>query len=365
MTKLLQDHVVRLINKNTFSEEELFVYISLVFAVAFAGSTHVLLLILMLALGIQFLVVLNFVSVCVYITMLVILFKYKNFPVTGIMLAIEVICYTTITSLFVNSGNNIILYYILLMALNLLVPYAKIKTRIILSFFILAALIVSVLYDGQFSVLSSPLTPYANIRISMFNACMCFIGTSTQLFCSNYLRKTIAKINKDLIEKYKNQASTDSLTGLRNRHHAKIFFDNLEKAPQKEQWCMAMLDIDNFKSINDSLGHQAGDDVLASLARILSGNLRKTDIVFRWGGDEFLLLLFDVTLDTAAKVLEKIRICVEQTIFTAMEENVTATTTIGVSQLNVLDINGTIAHCDKQLYWGKENGKNIVVSHNM
>nr|MCR5109274.1 GGDEF domain-containing protein [Lachnospiraceae bacterium] len=126
---------------------------------------------------------------------------------------------------------------------------------------------------------------------------------------------------------------------------------------------LLMIDIDDFKRINDTYGHDCGDEVLKFVASTISSCVRKDDKVFRWGGEEILVL---TGAEEEAAVLEAERIRTEiekQTINYRGETEISVTVTIGVTAFdNKLDLKSMMDDVDRKLYHGKQNGKNQVVS---
>ncbi len=170
-------------------------------------------------------------------------------------------------------------------------------------------------------------------------------------------------------EEFRLLASTDPLTGLYNRR----FFMSMSKEildlakRNKTDTALLMLDIDKFKNVNDIYGHKVGDDVIITLALELQKISRKSDIVSRWGGEEFLMLLPDTNLDGALVISEKIRETIENlTINIEENKELKFTVSIGVSQVNLEmdnNIEKSIHRADEALYEAKENGRNKVCSH--
>lgn len=159
------------------------------------------------------------------------------------------------------------------------------------------------------------------------------------------------------------QANHDKLTGLYNRNK----FDDLYQKEFKRakrysnDLSVILFDIDNFKSVNDKYGHQIGDEVLKEISKILQNNVREADICVRWGGEEFLVLLPQTSLDGAKTAAEKIRSAIISEPISSEKLNVTAS--FGVSVMSELDSeNSLISRCDVLLYEGKTSGKNIVIA---
>ncbi|MDP3700430.1 MAG: diguanylate cyclase [Hylemonella sp.] len=157
----------------------------------------------------------------------------------------------------------------------------------------------------------------------------------------------------------------DSLTGLYNHRTSK---DKLAAAIQQarsvqQALAVAMIDIDHFKKINDSYGHPMGDQVIRSLAWFLSQRLRKTDVIGRYGGEEFLVVLPAADAPRAVEVLDRIRHDFGQIKHPFNETWCTAALSIGVTQLNEGDSEQTlIKQADEALYSAKRSGRNRVVS---
>lgn len=161
-------------------------------------------------------------------------------------------------------------------------------------------------------------------------------------------------------------AETDHLTQLPNRSHIHWRFDKIVKT--HTNLCLVLADIDNFKNINDSYGHLVGDDVLRIISEQLSQNLRKVDVVGRWGGEEFVMLLPNTTSEQAKIIVERIRKNIEAMSFPISTTSGTFSTTIsfGICDFPVNDrtITDYIDAADKALYQAKNNGRNQSVIFN-
>lgn len=130
----------------------------------------------------------------------------------------------------------------------------------------------------------------------------------------------------------KNQAHTDKLTGVFNRQGVEdaIALALREWEEESIQLSIVMLDIDHFKSINDNFGHAVGDIVLSELATLVQGNIRSTDRFARWGGEEFVLICRDTTLDIAVKIAEKLR---DRIAGAELVDGVSVTASFGVANI--------------------------------
>jgi diguanylate cyclase (GGDEF)-like protein len=159
------------------------------------------------------------------------------------------------------------------------------------------------------------------------------------------------------------QASHDRLTGLFNRNKFDEFYSKEVKRSKryKTELSIIIFDIDDFKIINDTHGHQIGDVVLKEISQIISLHIREQDIAVRWGGEEFLVLLPHTNLDGATTVANKIRTNIEVYSFTQLNLKITAS--FGVCELKEDDTDESlILRTDKFLYEAKNNGKNKVIA---
>ena len=159
--------------------------------------------------------------------------------------------------------------------------------------------------------------------------------------------------------------SRDSLTGLLNHSHIVECLDHevARAARYGSTVCYAMLDIDHFKDVNDAYGHAVGDSVIKSLSRLLQQRLRKTDIIGRYGGEEFAVIMLETPLSAAVRVMDELRERFAQIQHHSGDEVFSATLSCGIVVTPPVTDAGEIGElADKLLYQAKENGRNQVVS---
>lgn len=157
----------------------------------------------------------------------------------------------------------------------------------------------------------------------------------------------------------------DQLTGVLNRRGLEeIFTKEAARAKRHEtSLCVALIDIDNFKKLNDSMGHDTGDEALIHLATICRETLRPQDTVARYGGEEFIILLPDTPLNDAASVLTRLQRELTKKFFMHGNEKVLITFSAGVTQMTTNDDQGSvIKRADQAMYEAKQSGKNRVVT---
>ncbi|MEE9397293.1 MAG: EAL domain-containing protein [Methylococcales bacterium] len=172
---------------------------------------------------------------------------------------------------------------------------------------------------------------------------------------SRTLKKTITELNY--------QANQDPLTGLYNRRYFNSFLENeIERSNRhNHEFCMLMMDLDDFKGINDLYGHLCGDDVLRNVAQILKKKIRRGDMVTRLGGDEFCIILPETSISGALYVAEEIRRAIEENQFSG-KYDFQITTSIGLISYptRATSMTELMSCVDMALYQAKTDGQNIV-----
>ncbi|HUH89219.1 MAG TPA: diguanylate cyclase [Lysobacter sp.] len=166
--------------------------------------------------------------------------------------------------------------------------------------------------------------------------------------------------NLELIGTLQDLATRDYLTGLPNRRH---FFELGHKALQRETGpvAMAMLDVDHFKHVNDTYGHDAGDQALRAVAAAIAVHARPQDVVARFGGEEFCLLIPGMSLAGAEVFFERLRESIASLHINVKHHILRVTISIGVCHRSDGDLHALITEADRLLYLAKANGRNQVV----
>ncbi|KNZ34366.1 MAG: hypothetical protein AD742_03095 [Methylibium sp. NZG] len=157
------------------------------------------------------------------------------------------------------------------------------------------------------------------------------------------------------------EVSTDQLTQVANRRGLLRDFDIAKARAERhgESLAVGLLDIDNFKKLNDELGHNAGDEALRSLAALVKNSLRPSDSVARYGGEEFVVLLPDTTLEAAQVILTRLQRTLSSGLFMYEQKNVMVTFSAGVTCYRADErIEDTLERADQSLFQAKRNGKN-------
>lgn len=173
---------------------------------------------------------------------------------------------------------------------------------------------------------------------------------------------------RELYRKVEELSVTDNLTGLKNRRYlaSNLTYMFQLAARHKATICFAMLDIDLFKHVNDTHGHMAGDQVLKNLAKLLTRSFRRSDVIVRYGGEEFLLILFDAELDAVNGLMEDLRQRIKEHQFSFKGQSINITVSIGVTSesapcLTEEALDACIERADTAMYSAKHAGRDKVV----
>ncbi|WP_291573277.1 sensor domain-containing diguanylate cyclase [Clostridium sp. UBA4548] len=212
---------------------------------------------------------------------------------------------------------------------------------------------------GAMTVQSYKNNAYSDRSIGMIKALASYIAIAL----NNSQKSEELRVKTNELEAI---SKTDVLTGIYNRRYimSKIEEEAVAYKDVKRTFSIVIIDIDYFKSINDKYGHNCGDHILVKLSKILKANIRKQDVLSRWGGEEFLMLLPDTNEEEAVLICEFIREKIEGSNFNYEKKRIKLTVTFGVSEYNEnLGVDSTINDADKALYEGKNKGRNCVVSH--
>ncbi|MEO5343488.1 MAG: diguanylate cyclase [Gammaproteobacteria bacterium SHHR-1] len=185
-------------------------------------------------------------------------------------------------------------------------------------------------------------------------------------FIQVYLREAAPVLeSKRLMETLRETTLRDPMTGLHNRRFLQEYADNLTSYTDrnKSAFSVLMADLDFFKQVNDTHGHEAGDATIKQLATLFMQTVRQSDLVIRYGGEEFLILLRDLTPEAAMETGEKIRQAVENTKFQIAGGSISKTLSIGIANYpsDSATFWQTVKYADVALYKAKETGRNRVI----
>lgn len=305
------------------------------------------------ALGSPILAWINIASVIIYTTAYFAIKKRKTrFAIT--LIWSEVLLHAGLGIILIGWGSGF--HYYLLMFIPAICLTASLRPAIIslvllFSFYIGLDLLVWFVEPIQ------PINPIALKIVHLFNLSVVFIMFS---YLSFFYLKTVRKAQKKLHI----MATTDPLTELLNRRHITYLADREVQRfnRTKDAVGIMLIDIDFFKNINDQYGHKVGDEVLINVAQIIKNIVRKQDLIARWGGEEFLIVLPDTNDGFAKLTAERIREAfIAFNWYEAIGKDIKPTITTGVTELRTSEVlSAAIARADRALYKGKAAGRNRV-----
>ena len=265
-----------------------------------------------------------------------------------------------ITALDQIQTNQIIVFLVALIVPSVIViikpPWNYVMYAVPYSIFMLGML----LFQGNKNIMTAHM-----INGSVFFVCVLVIS---KLLYDNQVSHLIKNIKlEEANQKLSYLSSHDPLTTLTNR----LFFENHiyevlpKQAHRDKSIILLLMDIDHFKQVNENPGHPTGDLVLQEFSEIILSNVREGDIAARWGGEEFLVMLADSSLEEGEKIAERLRKNVADKEFNTQQGDIRVTISIGVAPMiltdGVLDFECSYQHVDKALYQAKEGGRNRVV----
>ena len=196
---------------------------------------------------------------------------------------------------------------------------------------------------------------------------LAFSSDDFSLFLTIAPQVAVALENARLFKQMEILATTDNLTGLYNRRH--FFFLGNAEVQRTNRYhsslSLAMVDIDHFKKVNDQYGHAAGDFVLQRLAQIFKQEYRKIDVIGRYGGEEFAILMPETSLSQAVLAADRLRQVIAEHVFDSSAQTIFITVSIGVSTIRDSDqsLENLLDCADKALYAAKQGGRNRVCAY--
>ncbi|MBU3004217.1 GGDEF domain-containing protein [Paraglaciecola arctica] len=307
------------------------------------------------ALGSPILAWFNVVSVAIYI---VVYYASKNRrkKIAVSLIWLEVIVHAALGVALIGWGSGF--HYYLFMFIPAIFLSTSFKPALV-ALAVLFACLIGLDLMSWFIEPIEPINAFALKIVHMFNMSVVFFMFS---YLSFYYLTTARRAQKKL----NIMATTDPLTELYNRRHMNDLVDRaIQHSTNNNQVIgIILIDIDHFKKINDLYGHKVGDDVLIKVSEILKKEVRKQDLISRWGGEEFLITLPNSSLVDTQLSAERIREAfVNYNWLNEVGIDVSPTITAGISELkHTENLDSAIARADRALYKGKEGGRNRVES---
>jgi len=318
----------------------------------YAALIDAVYLVFFLAIGSPVLAWVNVISILIYRTIYVLVGRRK-LALAITLFWLEVLPHTVLATLMLGWDSGF--HYLALMFVPLVTltntPWRAL-TKTVFLVLVLASLEVILSRQG-------PLAPIAAHHLLMLKWFNLLLFVALLFGLARYYWGKIAAADKHL----RRLAVVDALTGLYNRHHFEQVWD-LELARLRRsggQACVLMVDLDHFKVINDTRGHLAGDRVLVEVGRVLKQGVRDVDALARWGGEEFLLLMPDTSLEVALLVAERLRTSISDCELDDRAGQIRITASFGMTELRPEDtLSQAIARADQAMYRSKTNGRNCI-----
>lgn len=327
---------------------------------------HCIILTEMLYIGVKPMVVYNIFSILCYLIAVGFINK-EHYNAVFIATYFEIILHSFLATVFLGWESGFALYMIALVPVGFYMQYFisgdkyNIKQPLLLSILDFVIFISCRAYSvDDISLNYKEMESVVHEGMYTFNAFCTFatlIGFSVIFIMElNRSHDELMQVN----EKLGRMAKLDTLTGLFNRRGIQPFLDICQVSGRN--FCIAMCDIDDFKHVNDSYGHDVGDEVIAKTAKTIRAGIKPDDHVCRWGGEEFVFLIDSAQISDGYTIADNIRRTIEKSPLEIFGKTIGFTVTIGVTEYQQGEaIEQTIVRADELMYSGKKNGKNVVI----
>lgn len=316
--------------------------------------------------GAVVMVTMNVASVLLYIFMAVTI-NMARLKFTGTVAYFEICIHSFMATLTLGWDFGFALYLICVVPLAFYIPYKKLASPFAMCLIVVGAFTFLKYFsslDWFVAYRSHNLSDNTVSVIYILNSIVSFIMLLALSFVYNISLKRAQKSMRDKNEMLVELAFTDPLTKLSNRHSMYEALRSCFELADKEEmvFTIVLSDIDDFKEINDTYGHNSGDEVLKKVAQVFKLNAPDDAEICRWGGEEILMLLPDCDVEKGAEIADNLRKAIASEVFASGEKKFFVTMTFGVSEnKGQLTVDKMISNADKNLYSGKRSGKNCVV----
>ncbi len=297
----------------------------------------------------------NLASIAIYGCAYWLLTRHRN-KLAIALIWIEVVGHAAIGTLLI--GWEAGFHYYLLMFIPAVVVSAGSRTRPYTSIFVLFVFYIGMHAVSRWTGPLAPLHATGLWIVHGFNVAVVFAMAS---YTARFYYGTVRRAEQKLSE----LAATDPLTGLSNRRNLLAIAAQVLAQAQRsgEPTAVMLADIDHFKSINDQYGHEAGDRMLVHIGNVIKQTSRAQDVVARWGGEEFLVLLPSTSAEAALALAERIRAAIANQPLGHNEQEIAVHVSLGVAVVQAGEpLDRAIARADNALYRSKEEGRNRVTT---
>ena len=335
------------------------------FTVGVMGAVHAVLLIIFWIAGVMPLVLFNVFSVIIY-TFCYILCRVNYILPVYVSIILEVTIYSVVSTYYVGlrCGTYCFLFSIVPIIIyfgsNLFKGRKRWGVVLMLILNFVTFMVLYVCFFNQQPVYN--VAPHLMLILVVFSAFAMVV--STMFYNAMYIYSSENKVT--ILEQKNRQLSADAhedeLTSLLNRRGFLPMVKALMVPGNKDTFCIAFCDLDDFKRVNDSYGHEAGDEVLKHTTKIIRNELPGCDIC-RWGGEEFVILMKRSSLVNSRGQLERLRRTIESNPTEFFGKQIFVTLTIGLEEYSNIytEPEAVIKKADERMYYGKQHGKNMLV----
>ena len=332
--------------------------------------THILIMIFSFITGCYILGYFNIASVALYImSFLIISSGYQRSFIY--LVEVEVVAHSFVASILFSDDAGFNLYLFILIPTIFVVlfitrePHYLLKGTLLGIANLILFIALSLNSKHNTGLYDSTLSDRGLSILFIFNAVLCFAFLIILLIILMNAMRTYINIASKTNTELDTEANHDLLTGLYNRRPLEKEMENRIRLASSGdiRFSILMCDIDNFKRVNDTYGHDNGDLVLKDVADILRSNTRPGDFLCRWGGEEFVVILQNADITRATLVAQRIRANVENFSFILKDTTIRMTITIGVSEYSEgKTATDMYRESDERMYRGKLNGRNRIVA---
>ena len=341
-----------------YAQDKLQVRMYLSIIIIMAAAVHAVMGVYFAFVGTNLLFMLSIADIFVYAAAFLVNWAGKT-RLASFMFILKILTYSMVTTFLF--GTNVNVHWFVLLAVlptSIYLDFKKVERVVIIAsmpLLINLQLLFPYLYPTPFSMENDKF-------IEFFFANIIAIGLIVEVTIDSITTIRINQLQERDAKKFQDMSNIDPLTKLHNRRYADQFFEKLIEGSVDLPCMLCLIDIDNFKNVNDTYGHETGDVVLQSLAELLRRNTRQTDLVCRWGGEEFLLGMPGCDLEVGNEIMEKIRKKIEDETIVVKSASIKITVTGGLSVLSDNSLKQALDLCDQRMYEGKRSGRNKIVS---
>ncbi len=356
MLHSISDSVQKL-GKDNKNLDHLETYIAMSIITVFASVPHLFFWGFYLWQKVPVLAWVNAASLLVYAAAFLLLRRHIRY-ISSFIITFEVLCYAALVTYLLGVQAGCHWFALVVILPHFLFSDVSPRQCTFLTLTVLAAINAMLLLGRQatpvYTIEQMPLLQVIHMNIVVISIIM-------ELMMSSVSRMLIRRAQEHRLSNAKEETYVDPLTGMRNRRYVDERFSFWVDEVAHEHAALVMIDLDEFKHINDSFGHQQGDKMLQAFAEGARTQFRHSDLLVRWGGDEFLIGLHTPSAEQAAHLIEKLRRYFQQNPVEFPEDahHHVITFSAGICAYSEqLGLSGCIALCDRRLYESKRRGRN-------